>query len=345
MSEQHEERHEEAQPEAKGSAIDFVMNAWSLLRGEQEGAAGENKKPVEGDEKSSNIAQVSLAAAGGSSDDKDVDFIKQSWALYQQAMEEGWVTEWIEGFMTNDIVINDTVGRPQPINCKGQSEVAKYYNAVLDSIWDNGRVSLTWKPRKFSSMGCGIVLAEYDIEVHPRNVSHTRQLWVYRVVGQKIAEMYVPPFLLFGNLEEMMEPFPPPTNHHFYSRMFATVPPEEVDRPPVDQTDIVDAASMCAPQECVDTPMPRAAGMHDCPPYQCHQYPYPYPHIPAHDTPGNQSLIPDNVSIADSMPSLASSVPSISVGVSLTRPCHHNSWDNVRIKRGWAILRCRICQV
>eukprot|EP01064_Diplonema_japonicum_P022503 TRINITY_DN323_c0_g1_i1.p1 TRINITY_DN323_c0_g1~~TRINITY_DN323_c0_g1_i1.p1 ORF type:complete len:251 (+),score=51.84 TRINITY_DN323_c0_g1_i1:23-754(+) len=24
-------------------------------------------------------------------------------------------------------------------------------------------------------------------------------------------------------------------------------------------------------------------------------------------------------------------------------PCHHNSWENVRIKRGWAVLRCREC--
>eukprot|EP01062_Namystynia_karyoxenos_P024530 TRINITY_DN19577_c1_g1_i1.p1 TRINITY_DN19577_c1_g1~~TRINITY_DN19577_c1_g1_i1.p1 ORF type:complete len:829 (+),score=198.61 TRINITY_DN19577_c1_g1_i1:106-2487(+) len=24
-------------------------------------------------------------------------------------------------------------------------------------------------------------------------------------------------------------------------------------------------------------------------------------------------------------------------------PCRHNSWDNVRIKRGWLILRCRVC--
>eukprot|EP01060_Flectonema_neradi_P000584 TRINITY_DN1035_c3_g1_i1.p2 TRINITY_DN1035_c3_g1~~TRINITY_DN1035_c3_g1_i1.p2 ORF type:complete len:159 (+),score=30.73 TRINITY_DN1035_c3_g1_i1:56-532(+) len=26
-------------------------------------------------------------------------------------------------------------------------------------------------------------------------------------------------------------------------------------------------------------------------------------------------------------------------------PCHHNSWDNVRIKKGINALRCRICQV
>ncbi|KAJ9472716.1 hypothetical protein DIPPA_12524 [Diplonema papillatum] len=25
-------------------------------------------------------------------------------------------------------------------------------------------------------------------------------------------------------------------------------------------------------------------------------------------------------------------------------PCGHNSWDNVRIKRHWAILRCRTCE-
>ena len=33
------------------------------------------------------------------------------------------------------------------------------------------------------------------------------------------------------------------------------------------------------------------------------------------------------------------------VGVALTKPCTHNSWDNVRVKRGWAILRCRICHL
>lgn len=25
------------------------------------------------------------------------------------------------------------------------------------------------------------------------------------------------------------------------------------------------------------------------------------------------------------------------------RPCSHNDWDSVRMKRGWAILRCRAC--
>eukprot|EP01059_Diplonema_ambulator_P035333 TRINITY_DN8272_c0_g1_i2.p1 TRINITY_DN8272_c0_g1~~TRINITY_DN8272_c0_g1_i2.p1 ORF type:complete len:442 (+),score=51.45 TRINITY_DN8272_c0_g1_i2:90-1328(+) len=29
--------------------------------------------------------------------------------------------------------------------------------------------------------------------------------------------------------------------------------------------------------------------------------------------------------------------------VLLVRPCGHNSWDNVRIKRGWLVLRCRLC--
>eukprot|EP01060_Flectonema_neradi_P016634 TRINITY_DN23269_c0_g1_i1.p1 TRINITY_DN23269_c0_g1~~TRINITY_DN23269_c0_g1_i1.p1 ORF type:complete len:502 (+),score=70.29 TRINITY_DN23269_c0_g1_i1:50-1507(+) len=29
--------------------------------------------------------------------------------------------------------------------------------------------------------------------------------------------------------------------------------------------------------------------------------------------------------------------------VQLERPCNHNSWDNVRIKRGWLVLRCRLC--
>ena len=29
--------------------------------------------------------------------------------------------------------------------------------------------------------------------------------------------------------------------------------------------------------------------------------------------------------------------------VQLERPCGHNSWDNVRIKRGWLVLRCRLC--
>eukprot|EP01064_Diplonema_japonicum_P036601 TRINITY_DN829_c0_g4_i2.p1 TRINITY_DN829_c0_g4~~TRINITY_DN829_c0_g4_i2.p1 ORF type:complete len:301 (+),score=50.51 TRINITY_DN829_c0_g4_i2:62-964(+) len=29
---------------------------------------------------------------------------------------------------------------------------------------------------------------------------------------------------------------------------------------------------------------------------------------------------------------------------SYERPCHHNSWDSVRVKRNWCLLRCRYCQ-
>eukprot|EP00756_Hemistasia_phaeocysticola_P002597 Hpha_TRINITY_DN11768_c0_g1::TRINITY_DN11768_c0_g1_i2::g.31670::m.31670 len=32
-----------------------------------------------------------------------------------------------------------------------------------------------------------------------------------------------------------------------------------------------------------------------------------------------------------------------STAVHINRPCEHNSWDNVRIRRGWVVLRCRIC--
>eukprot|EP01062_Namystynia_karyoxenos_P076761 TRINITY_DN7585_c0_g1_i1.p2 TRINITY_DN7585_c0_g1~~TRINITY_DN7585_c0_g1_i1.p2 ORF type:complete len:356 (+),score=37.24 TRINITY_DN7585_c0_g1_i1:81-1148(+) len=31
------------------------------------------------------------------------------------------------------------------------------------------------------------------------------------------------------------------------------------------------------------------------------------------------------------------------VGTTFERPCAHNSWDNLRVKRGWAVLRCRVC--
>ena len=27
----------------------------------------------------------------------------------------------------------------------------------------------------------------------------------------------------------------------------------------------------------------------------------------------------------------------------LTRPCSHNNWDSVRVKRKWSLLRCRVC--
>eukprot|EP01062_Namystynia_karyoxenos_P037951 TRINITY_DN275_c5_g1_i1.p1 TRINITY_DN275_c5_g1~~TRINITY_DN275_c5_g1_i1.p1 ORF type:complete len:533 (+),score=168.15 TRINITY_DN275_c5_g1_i1:85-1599(+) len=30
--------------------------------------------------------------------------------------------------------------------------------------------------------------------------------------------------------------------------------------------------------------------------------------------------------------------------VQVARPCEHNSWDNVRIRRGWIVLRCRVCE-
>eukprot|EP00756_Hemistasia_phaeocysticola_P011131 Hpha_TRINITY_DN15090_c5_g3::TRINITY_DN15090_c5_g3_i3::g.123401::m.123401 len=32
-----------------------------------------------------------------------------------------------------------------------------------------------------------------------------------------------------------------------------------------------------------------------------------------------------------------------STAVHINKPCGHNSWDNVRIRRGWVVLRCREC--
>ncbi|KAJ9458009.1 hypothetical protein DIPPA_11271 [Diplonema papillatum] len=263
MSGAHDAQDREAGAQKdESTAVDFVVNAWSLLRG-----LGTERTTV---------AAASLAAAGEEpSGERNVDFVKQTWALYQQAMDEGWVTEWVEKFCSPDIFLTDGVGRSTPYVVHGHEELCEYYNVVLEKVWDHGKATVTWVPRGFYSMG-SIVIAEYDIEVTPKGSSHTRQLWLYHVEGDKLKEIRMYP--LNGKSNGMP-------------------PPVRPSKKPADKRVRTEAEEMNDAVSCV------------------------------------------------SMPSLAESIPQNRPGgVALSRPCCHNAWDNVRIKRGWAILRCRICQ-
>eukprot|EP01064_Diplonema_japonicum_P028689 TRINITY_DN4463_c5_g1_i1.p1 TRINITY_DN4463_c5_g1~~TRINITY_DN4463_c5_g1_i1.p1 ORF type:complete len:451 (+),score=73.88 TRINITY_DN4463_c5_g1_i1:139-1491(+) len=263
------------------TAVDFMVSAWSLFRGH-------------GGDEGPSIASASLAAAGGGSPEKDVDFVKHVWALYQQAMDEGWVTEWVEKFTTPDIFLSDSIGRAGAYTCNGREDVCTYYNTVLKKVWDNGNATITWTPRSFYSMGkgTGVVMAEFDVDVVPKGHTHPRQLWACHVQGGRLSEVRMYP------LASMTPPGHPRT---------------------------------AAPTPAVQSPSPSTS-------------PTPSPTASLH--PPVPSLTTDTSDTASciSMPSLAESIRSGPVGVALTRPCSHNSWDNVRIKRGWAILRCRICQ-
>ena len=425
--------------EGHSSAIDFVMNAWSLLRGAADKEGSQSSEDGEHTEnRVSTIAAASLAAAGGNSQEKDIDFVKQSWALYQQAMEEGWVSDWIESFTAPNVRLCDAVASPT-LSTSGHADLTHYYNALLDKIWGNGPASLTWKPRSFRSAGknTGVVIAEYDIEVTPKSLHHSRQLWIYHVVDEKIAEMYV---LFFSLFVFFFVFFPllwfillsPSCHSAQHSQMFPGASPSGHPRamPPADETPAYATQQTRASPQPSDTEVnldeclvsstnlptshftaPATTAVNNSilqphhhhqqqpqqvPQQQPQQVQVPQQQVQQQQQQVQQQQMPhqmmqqsqqqpqqtqqpfaafqqaqhqlleatpahhlatttstpclETASVPESMPSLATSLSTCypmpsSVGVSLTRPCAHNSWDNVRIKRGWAILRCRICQV
>eukprot|EP01060_Flectonema_neradi_P031122 TRINITY_DN4646_c0_g1_i1.p1 TRINITY_DN4646_c0_g1~~TRINITY_DN4646_c0_g1_i1.p1 ORF type:complete len:302 (+),score=39.25 TRINITY_DN4646_c0_g1_i1:78-908(+) len=54
-----------------------------------------------------------------------------------------------------------------------------------------------------------------------------------------------------------------------------------------------------------------------------------------------QDMEPELVNCRNCIPSGYEEVP-LPVPT-LAKPCNHNSWDSVRVKRKWSLLRCRIC--
>eukprot|EP01063_Lacrimia_lanifica_P002565 TRINITY_DN11353_c0_g1_i3.p1 TRINITY_DN11353_c0_g1~~TRINITY_DN11353_c0_g1_i3.p1 ORF type:complete len:507 (+),score=146.24 TRINITY_DN11353_c0_g1_i3:121-1521(+) len=316
-----------ADDEPQSSAMDYVKNAWALLRGNPSDVRGPETPKAGG----LSIAQASLALAGGPAgkgkEFDEVEFFKHAWALYQQAMEEGWVAEWIEQFCTKDVKCVDHIGdilpgQPLPLIFKNHSGVCKFYNMVLKNVWNNGNSTVVWKPRSFTGMGrgSGVVMAEFDIEVTPRGISHPRQLWVYHVTNDKITDVYIYPL---GEREQPSRPQAPVdpmsntmnTSYSSLNNTMASMP--GVPHAPVQNT----------------PPMPNA-------------YPPQYAES-AHSTEPPNLMdtmhTPRGGQAAATAAAGSGTMPG-SVGVALSRPCSHNSWDNVRIKRGWAILRCRICQ-
>eukprot|EP01060_Flectonema_neradi_P005363 TRINITY_DN13562_c0_g1_i1.p1 TRINITY_DN13562_c0_g1~~TRINITY_DN13562_c0_g1_i1.p1 ORF type:complete len:635 (+),score=89.66 TRINITY_DN13562_c0_g1_i1:40-1944(+) len=259
-------------------AVDFMVNAFKLLNKEGSSQssktsaandatdAGQGKGDTKGKKppKAQNTTKATKGARkpsecwdGCLSDDEDVEFVKRSWSLFQQAMDEGWVTDWVSKYTHPDIIIYDAVARAK---AQGHAEVCCHYNRVLEAVWGNGQSALTWIPHSFSSMGpgSGIVTAEYNIEIVPKiEGHHGQQLWMYRVSNEKLMELRVYPI------------------SHFSPTTFRSVSATAQVKNDKSQS--------------------------------------------------NNNNQP--------------------VGVALTKPCSHNSWDNVRVKRGWAILRCRICHL
>ena len=191
-------------------AVDFMVNAFKLLHKEESQSSRATSVAPETDvrqgkhdfkNKKSNKTtlgktpksnkRTSECSWDGSSEDEDVEFVKRTWSLFQQAMDEGWVTDWVSKYTHSDINIYDSVAKSK---AHGHAEVCIHYNRVLEAVWGNGQSTLTWIPHSFNSMGpgTGIVNAEYEIELTPKiDNYHTKQLWVYRVHKERLMELYV----------------------------------------------------------------------------------------------------------------------------------------------------------
>eukprot|EP01065_Artemidia_motanka_P002464 TRINITY_DN11179_c3_g1_i1.p1 TRINITY_DN11179_c3_g1~~TRINITY_DN11179_c3_g1_i1.p1 ORF type:complete len:475 (+),score=114.78 TRINITY_DN11179_c3_g1_i1:117-1427(+) len=121
-----------------------------------------------------------------------VEAVRTAWSMWVRAMAEGWVAEYVDQFMTDDVVLIDrlqSTGRPH-IRVEGKAQICGYYDKVRERQWGRSAL-LTWKACDFHDCGDGLVRSEFDIDVTRGGGSNPRQLWDIRVNHQgKITSMF-----------------------------------------------------------------------------------------------------------------------------------------------------------
>eukprot|EP00755_Sulcionema_specki_P021394 Sspe_Gene.74123::Locus_45575_Transcript_1_1_Confidence_1.000_Length_1274::g.74123::m.74123 len=256
-----------------------------------------------------------------------VEVIKNAWEEWRQAMEEGWVSDWVEKHLTNDVTLIDYIptvlGADEPIEATGKEEICLYYNKVLQYGWGDNS-SIMWRTESMRRSGMNTVRAEFRVEVTPAK--------------RKVPDMQVWDFKLRGTLIEFIMSSPMDESRGRVEALSLNESLGSMDSAVYQDMYSLEGRPLWAPDTGDDPGTPA----------------FTIPHLPGNGYPPFQSCIPPySLSTppfftTDPAPTPLPTPPSSSTpsppSITTVRPCSHNSWDNVRTKRGWAILRCRKCQ-
>eukprot|EP01061_Rhynchopus_euleeides_P015235 TRINITY_DN26079_c4_g1_i2.p1 TRINITY_DN26079_c4_g1~~TRINITY_DN26079_c4_g1_i2.p1 ORF type:complete len:596 (+),score=176.69 TRINITY_DN26079_c4_g1_i2:296-2083(+) len=254
----------------------------------------------------------------------------QAW---QRAMDGGWVHEWASVFCTDDVQFQDLYLKTQGIvqQVEVPEGLARYYNKLLRLKWGNNAV-VQWRPRHFFEVTPTQVVADHMITCKNALgvVTSTQCFFSFDIQGSRLSEIRI--YQKDATLDEVIR-------HVWVNRPIPRNP-----RSPSERALLRGASSGCLPRllassfdsEAMSTAAASSESGDDR-----------VPHVDAVSQAGStQSGGSGGVAHALVEPSEAapSEAPSDKDRiVQLARPCVHNSWDNVRIKRGWLVLRCRLC--
>lgn len=265
----------------------------------------------------SEITQLEATGAPtGQGSDETCGSVRRVWDQFIAAMAGGDVVQWADEALTDDVTFADHIagkiqrGSPNaPTMTAGRTEFLQYYNKVLSKAWGPDS-QMTLRPESFTR-GPDLRTVSALFEVHIARKGGVGDLrWRQRWDHILDAEGRI---VWFNVREQPRSPCSEPL-----------VPVPKVPPPPGTQ-----------PPRLPSPPVPVATpGV---------QPPAPSPALGVLRA-GTGSPHPSGSSTppGSTPPPTAEGSPS-SVGDPLRRPCHHNSWDNVRARKGWQVLRCREC--
>eukprot|EP01059_Diplonema_ambulator_P036868 TRINITY_DN9453_c0_g1_i1.p1 TRINITY_DN9453_c0_g1~~TRINITY_DN9453_c0_g1_i1.p1 ORF type:complete len:320 (+),score=63.56 TRINITY_DN9453_c0_g1_i1:525-1484(+) len=181
-----------------------------------------------------------------------------------KAMHEGWFSQWVECYFTDDCLLTVSGKLDDPSedrSCVGKQNLVLYYNNVLEKVWGGSCATVNWTVD--------------DIQVKGPKVETLFTMNIVRETG--VASTKRRMFTLGLNDEQ---------SHLSTLRVSAAVAEDDMDEELV--------CCRCCVPPAVPTPQ---------------------------EVEESKALLPF-----------------------LFDPCHHNTWDSIRVKRKWCLLRCRTCR-
>eukprot|EP00755_Sulcionema_specki_P029333 Sspe_Gene.91943::Locus_63612_Transcript_2_2_Confidence_0.500_Length_1404::g.91943::m.91943 len=270
----------------------------------------------------------------------ELEFMKGMSEWWRRAMNGGWVEKYIDVCMTDDVVVIDHIPSPRSVIVTGKTALCLYYNKILRMHFPLNP-SVTWETHSFKKYANGKMTAQNDVRAEwPTGHTYVMKvIYEYQLEGHLVKALVMRPKDLPSdrvrtsrliNWNRGMQEFDPSLWKQYRQEagISSGSPPcdhNHWDNLKVKRGWITLRCRIClkewqqpADRQCASFNSPHGCN-DDC--SLLHVYKY---------------RLPDPMEQVEKKETAS--------GVSLTRPCLHNSWDNVRIKRGWIILRCRICQ-
>eukprot|EP01065_Artemidia_motanka_P039842 TRINITY_DN4913_c0_g1_i1.p1 TRINITY_DN4913_c0_g1~~TRINITY_DN4913_c0_g1_i1.p1 ORF type:complete len:1047 (+),score=226.21 TRINITY_DN4913_c0_g1_i1:46-3186(+) len=225
---------------------------------------------------------------------------------YFRAMHDGTMVQWAEQAMTDDVI--DVVHNNGCTEMRsGREEFCRNYNSVVERLGPGAQ--LTWRPQTFVQTSPNTVRAIVILVMTPACGTETTGRCVYEL------------FLRSGRIcrRELW------MTRHTNGECGGGGGTGILSTPNPGAAAAVGASVAALILTCAQAPRSRPAPSHSPIPSQS----------PRSHSPGVASTTPSSRGAASDEPAAGH--------VAFERPCQHNDWDSMRIKRGWVILRCRAC--